>query len=46
MKGWDRYRGDFSNKGASPQVCERHFNSDTADQKSLYTTFKDHEIMY
>jgi hypothetical protein len=31
MKGWDKYRGDFSNK---------------ADQKSLYTCFRDHEIMF
>lgn len=31
MKGWDKYRGDFSNK---------------ADQKSLYTVFGDHEIMF
>jgi hypothetical protein len=72
MKGWDKYRGDFSNKGTRqphihlPADAGRSFLTThhttphththhtahtpdaqpTADQKSLYTVFGDHEIMY
>lgn len=70
MKGWDKYRGDFSNKGAVifsflysrsssyhrtgnnlltqyyPLTLTFPCSATTADQKSVYTQFGDHEIMY